>query len=98
MGETMNDDSFVDAGRRIARQNEWSFGASGTREAAEHAASLAARWLLSLTVGLAVAWTVIVAVPAFSGLLAAAVVGYGLLWLVPWLVVTGVVRVLETTA
>jgi hypothetical protein len=98
MREAMNDDNFADAGRQIVQKNEQTFGASGTREFAEYAAPLAARWLLSLTVGLAVAWTVVVAVPAFSGLLVASVVGYGLLWLVPWLVVTGVVRVLKTTA
>lgn len=94
----MNDDSFADVGRRIARKNERVFGTRGeVRGAIERVASFAARLLTVLVVGLAVAWTVTVAVPAFSGMFAAAVVGYGLLWAIPWLVVTGVVRVLEAT-
>lgn len=94
----MNEDSFADAGRRIARTNERVFGLDRSgRATTEHIASLAARFLWYLTIGVALAWVVAFVVPAFSGLLAATMVGFGLLWLVPWLVVIGVVQVLEAT-
>lgn len=91
----MNYDSVTDVGRRIARTNERVFGIAGTGQAVD-AASLAARLLIFLVAGLTVAWTIVFVVPAFSGMLAATAVGFGILWLVPWLVVTVVVRTLES--
>lgn len=93
----MNDDSVTDAGRRIARTNERVLGTRrDRRRTAKHVASLAARWLAVLVVGVALAWAVAFVVPPFAGILAATVVGFGLLCLVPLAVVTGVVRLLET--
>ncbi len=91
----MNYDSVTDAGRRIARTNERVFGIDRKGQAVD-VASLAARLLISLMAGLMAAWTVVFVVPAFSGMLAATAVGFCLVWLVPWLVVTVVVRALET--
>ncbi|HET7325294.1 MAG TPA: hypothetical protein VFJ06_13285 [Halococcus sp.] len=91
----MNYDSITDARRRIARRNE-RVRSQRREKTTERIGSLAVRLLAALAVVVAVAWAGMFVASAFGGLLAA-VVGFGMVWLVPWLVITGVVRVLERT-
>lgn len=95
MRADMNYDSITDVRRRIARKNE-QVGSHSGRQTVERAASLAVRLLTVLAVVLAVAWAGAVVVPALGGMFAAAMIGFVALWALPWLVVSGVVRVLET--
>lgn len=98
MREAMNYDSTTDAGQGIAQKNERIHrGRRSDRQIRERVVSLVGRLLVVLAVVLAVAWVGAVVVPAFGGLLAAAVVGFVALWALPWLVVTGVVSVFEHT-
>ena len=90
----MNYDSAADAGRGVLHRN----GRAGERarrgRTAERAATLAAAVFAVLTLGFATLWFA-VSLPALAWLFAVSMVGFGSLVIAPWLVVTGVVRVLE---
>jgi hypothetical protein len=89
----MNYDSAAEAGRGVLHRN----GRAGVRarrgRTAERATTLAAVFSV-LTLGFVALWFA-VSLPALAWLFAASVVGFGTLVAAPWLVVTGVVRVLE---
>lgn len=93
----MNDDSFAGGGRRIARTNGRVFGTRRAgRKTIERVASLAARWLVYLAVGLAVAWAIApMVVPALDGMVVATVAGLGLFLILPFAAIAGIVRVIE---
>lgn len=92
---TMNHDSATDVRRRITQKNGGIGGRASVSRSTSRSTSSAARWLAYLALALAAAWTVLYAVPAFGGLLAATAIGLGLLMAVPWAVVTAGVRLTE---
>lgn len=92
---TMNHDSATDIRRRITQKNGGIGGRASVLRSTDRPVSSPVRWLAYLALALAAAWTVLYAVPAFGGLLAATAIGLGLLITLPWAVVTAGVRMAE---
>ncbi|WP_154020004.1 hypothetical protein [Halococcus sediminicola] len=90
----MNYDSSADAGRAVLHRNGRAGARARRGRTAERATMLAAAVLAALTFGFVALWFA-VSLPALAWLFAASVVGFGSLVVVPWLVVTGVVRAIE---
>jgi fatty acid desaturase len=90
----MNYDSAAETGREVLHRNGRAGARARRGRTAERTTQLAAAVLSVLTLGLAALWFA-VSLPALAWLFAASLAGFGSLVVGPWLVVAGVVRVLE---
>ena len=85
----------------ITSVGRWITGRDTTRDGHstlfEMGVTSLARVLVVLALALLVAWTVAFVAPAFGGLVGVAVIGFVALWVIPFAVVRGVVRILEIT-
>lgn len=90
----MSYDGASDTGRGVLHRNGRAGSRARRRRTAERTTGLAVAVLAVLTFGFAALWFA-VSLPALAWLFAVSAVGFGALVAAPWLVVTGVVRLLE---
>ncbi|EMA53559.1 hypothetical protein [Halococcus thailandensis] len=90
----MSYDGAADTGRGVLHRRGRADARARRPRTAERTTGLAVAVLAVLTFGFAALWFA-VSLPTLAWLFAASAVGFGALLTAPWLVVTGVVRLLE---